>query len=344
MRRKRWDFRFLVLSGLLAAIFFLSSQAEALRFVVYGDSRSDNKENPVNEQVLNQINEKIIKLRPQPEFVIFGGDMAYRGGRANFEKWKDLLKAITDQGIKLYIAIGNHELYKEPGEDQEESSGLDFGLDLDNQKEFQQVFDFLPANGPNEDHKHLAYTFTSADGDSFFVVLATYYVDPQTKEAYDGKLDPAQMTWVEKELAKSTATHKFVISHRPVFSTGGGEPESTLKELWQIMDNNRADIYFSGHEHLYCRKTIDVKMDPGFLHKVVQVIDGSCGAPLSSGDDVKVNKRQWHVKLTYNYSVVDVNDCQVTVRSFGWHDPNQPQNPELGLIDGFKRKTVDCQP
>jgi hypothetical protein len=106
MRRKRRGFRFLALAGLLAAaIFLLSSPAEALRFVVYGDSRGVTDENPINEGILSDINKRIIKLRPQPEFVIFGGDMARRGGTDNFERWQDLMKTITDQGIKLYIAM-----------------------------------------------------------------------------------------------------------------------------------------------------------------------------------------------------------------------------------------------
>ena len=333
MRRKRRDFRFLVMAVSMAAvIILLSSQAEALRFVVYGDSRGFTDENPINEQIFNQINQQVLKLRPRPELVIFAGDMARRGGTDNFERWQDLLKPITHRGIKLYIAIGNHELYKETGAYSEESSDLD----LDNQKEFQKVFNFLPANGPDEDHKHLAYTFTSADGDSLFAVLATYYVDPQTQKAYSGVLDQAQLTWVEEELANSTATHKFVISHKPVFSTGGGEPESTLKELWQIMDHNRVAVYFSGHEHLYSRKVIGRDMNPDFLHNVVQVIDGSCGAPLSTGNDVKVNLRQWHINFIYNFSVVDVTHGWVKVNSYGMYGLNQ-RNPVFALIDSFKR-------
>jgi len=167
-------------------------------------------------------------------------------------------------------------------------------------------------------------------------VLATYYVDPQTQDEYSGKLDPAQLTWVADELANSHATHKFVISHRPVFSTGGGEPESTLKELWQIMDQNRVGVYFSGHEHLYSRKVIGQDLDPGALHNVVQVIDGSCGAPLSTGEDVKVNLRQWHVNFTYNFSVVDVSDCLVKVNSYGMSGLNQ-KKPAFALIDWFTR-------
>ncbi|MBM4274976.1 MAG: hypothetical protein FJ134_11035 [Deltaproteobacteria bacterium] len=334
MRAKRKNSRFLLLCGLIAAaIFLLSSQAEALRFVMYADSRSNNLENPIDEQVLNLINQKILKLRPQPEFVIFAGDMALRGGTENFERWKSLMKTVTDQGIQLYIAIGNHEFY------QEDSSGLH----LVNQQQFQEVFNFLPANGPNDHYRHLAYTFTSADGDSFFAVLATYYVDPVTHKEYDGVLTPAQLTWVENELANSTATHKFVIAHRPVFSVQSQTPEPTLRELWQIMDDNRVDIYFCGHEHLYSRKTIGPDVDPSYLNNVVQVLAGSCGAPLVSRESVKVNMRQWNVRLTYNFSVVDVIDCRVKVRTYALYVLSH-ERPVFPLIDSFLRKTINCLP
>ncbi len=335
MSAMRKNSRFLVWAGLLAAaILLLSSPAWALRFVFYADSRSNSEGAPVNEQVLNDINQKILKMRPQPDLVIFGGDMAYRGGAAKFELWKSVMRTLTDQGIPLYIAIGNHELYLA------DSSGLH----LENQEQFQQVFNFLPTNGPDANYKHLAYSFTSADGDSFFAVLATWYVDPDTKEEYSGVLTRAQLTWVANELANSTATHKFVITHKPAFGMQGGDPDTTLKELWQIMDDNRVDIFFCGHEHLYSRKIIDSKVDPSYLNNVVQVMAGSCGAPLASRDNIKVNMRQWHVNLNYNFSVVDVSGCKVAVKSYGLYYPFPHQKPMFLQIDNFSRKTIDCPP
>lgn len=338
MSAMRKNSRFLVWAGLLAAaILLLSSPAWALRFVFYADSRGDSEDPFVNEQVLNLINQKILKLRPRPELVIFGGDMAYRGGKDKFEFWKTVMTTLTDQGIGLYIAIGNHELYKDNPTDSA----------LKNQEDFQQVFNFLPEGGPNAHYDRLAYSFESLDGDSLFAVLATWYVDPVTKEEYSGKLTQAQLTWVARELAESRATHKFVITHRPVFGMGGGAPESTLQELWQIMDDNRVDIFFCGHEHLYSRKTIDSKVDPNYRNNVVQVMAGSCGAPLAVRDGIKVNMRQWHVNLNYNFSVVDVSGCKVAVNSYGLKYTEFPViAPKWRFfpIDKFRRNTVDCPP
>ncbi len=342
MTAKSRGLKFLVLASFIAAaIFLLSSQAAALRFVVYGDSRGNSEDNIINTEIFSEINKMILTLQPQPEMVIFCGDSVRRGSEANFKTWLELTKPLTDRGIKLYMAIGNHELYKATGAYSEESGDVD----LDNQKAFQKVFDFLPTNGPDDDHKHLAYTFTSADGDSLFAVLATYYVDPQTLKVYYGDLDPTQLTWVKKELDKSTAAHKFVFSHRPIYGWEGGEPNETLRELWQSMDQNRVDIYFCGHNHLYSRKTIDQKVDPSYLNNVVQVIDGSCGAPVGSPESGKAHLyRQWHVKFTYNFSVVDVKGSQVKVKSYGAHFWQKSSSiPVFSLIDSFTRKTPVSQ-
>lgn len=62
-----------------------SRDGETLRFVFLADSRSDSYGDPpapanfINTPVLNAIVAQILALSPQPSFVIFGGDMAYRG-------------------------------------------------------------------------------------------------------------------------------------------------------------------------------------------------------------------------------------------------------------------------
>ena len=90
-------------------------------------------------------------LSPKPSFVIFGGDMSYRGyihPSYTFQAFKDLFTPITSQGIPLYTAVGNHELYYHHS---------DSGFILGNQQQFQQVFSENPANGP-AGYEHLAYS------------------------------------------------------------------------------------------------------------------------------------------------------------------------------------------
>ncbi len=76
--------RIIWLLCLAAAWFSISLQpvsgyCENLRFVFLADSRGDSLEVPINTTVLNAIIAQIQLLSPPPAFVVFGGDMAYRG-------------------------------------------------------------------------------------------------------------------------------------------------------------------------------------------------------------------------------------------------------------------------
>ena len=73
-----------------AALLPISGHCEKLRFVFLADSRGDSLEVPINTPVLNAIIAQIQALSPPPAFVIFGGDMAYRGCINNTYQFPDL--------------------------------------------------------------------------------------------------------------------------------------------------------------------------------------------------------------------------------------------------------------
>ena len=174
----------------VAAIFSIailprSGSCENLRFVFLADSRGDSHSDPINTPVLQAIIHAISTLPGLSSFVVFGGDMAYRGridgfdpsdDNYTFQTWKKLFKPLTDNGTILYATIGNHELYNEHAGE----------FILENQQEFQQVFTDNPTNGP-PGYERLAYSFTSPGGDAFFAVLDPYYLTGnQTSENLGG--------------------------------------------------------------------------------------------------------------------------------------------------------------
>ena len=176
---------------------------ETLRFVFLADSRGGSLTEPINTPVLNAIISQIKALSPQPAFVVFGGDMTYRGrinGNYTFQSWKDLFTPLTTAGIALYTAIGNHELYNQHS---------DLGFFLANQQQYQQVFAENPDNGP-PGYEHLVYSFTSPGGDAFFAVLDPYYLtanDPSPSLC--GSIDSTQLTWLEKKVAQTNPTTQY---------------------------------------------------------------------------------------------------------------------------------------
>ncbi|MCX6285875.1 MAG: metallophosphoesterase [Bacteroidetes bacterium] len=300
---------------------------ETLRFVWLADSRGDSLQHPVNYEVLNAIISQIGTLSPKPSFMIFGGDMSYRGyikPSYTFQAWKDLFAPLTGNGIPLYTSVGNHELYYEHS---------DSGFMLGNQQQFQDVFSENPSNGP-AGYEHLAYSFTSPGGSSFFAVLDAYYL---THDSFPlnlgGNIDAAQMSWLRAQVAQTKATHKFLFIHTPYYyvSDDPEEPSAanqTYTGLWAFLDSNKFDFYACGHSHLFSRRTIDSSVapnpqttppTPSWQNNVVQLLNGTCGAGPDAGTIDPAIKTAWNVHndaKTYYFSVVDISGNTVTVNSY----------------------------
>ncbi len=299
---------------------------ETFRFVFLADSRGDSMGYPVDTTALNPIIRAIAKLSPKPSFVMFGGDMSYRGymnGAYTFQTWKDLFAPLGSD-IPLYTAIGNHELYHHHAS---------YGYLLVNQKEYQNVFSESPSNGP-AGYEHLTYSFTSPGGNSFFAVLDPYFVYKDTVHmGLGGHIEPVQMSWLKTQVAQTTATHKFLFIHTPYYyvSDDPEEPsaaDTTLTALWSFVDVNKFDLYACGHSHLFSRKTIDSSIPanpptkpptPVWQNNVVQLLNGTCGAGPSTGVIDPAIKTAWNVyndSNTFYFSVVDINGSTVTVNSY----------------------------
>ena len=237
-----------------AALLPVPGYCETLRFVFLADSRSDTKpsdpanlDQAINTPVLKAIIAQIQNLSPPPAFVVYAGDQGYRGGFTYsgtdyyvFQTFKDLFAPLTSAGIPLYTAIGNHELYLEHSAD---------GFWLGNQQQYQQVFTENPTNGPPSGHApsydHLVYSFTSPGGDAFFAVLDPYYLSVPNviPPGLGGTIDSNQLTWLQAQLAQTTATHKFLFIHVPYYyvfddpDEPNGEHDPTWTQLWNILDS-----------------------------------------------------------------------------------------------------------
>jgi hypothetical protein len=299
---------------------------ESLRFVFLADSRGDSLEHPIHSVVLSAIVSEIGKLKPKPKFVVFGGDMSYRGyvdNKYTFRTWKELFNPVTDSGIALYTTMGNHELYHQHASE---------GSWRVNQDTFQVVFSENPGNGP-AGYEHLVYSFSHSGTSSFFAVLDPYYLTKDTMHLkLGGNIDSAQMAWLETQVAQSTALHKFLFIHTPYYyiSNDPEEPSSaneTFTRLWSFLDTHKFDLFLCGHSHLFSRKVIDAKVtaDPQIIppvtwqNNVIQLINGAAGAGPSTDTIDPGIRALWDVHndpATYYFSVVDISGKTVTVNSY----------------------------
>lgn len=300
---------------------------ETLRFVFMADSRGESLTQPVNDSVLKNIISQIGMLSPRPSFIVFGGDMSYRGYIGNsytFQAWKDLFAPLTNSGITLYTAVGNHELYHEHSS---------YGFLKVNQVAFQNTFTDNPSNGP-AGYERLVYSFTGLGGNAFFAVLDPYYLTQDTThEGLSGIIDDTQMQWLKLQVSQSPAKHKFLFNHAPYYYVVNdtAEPSAaneSYTRLWSYIDSCKFDFFGCGHSHLYSRKTIDSSIvpdpqttppTPPWKNNVVQLLNGTCGAGPTTGP-IDPKFATWNVHNnphTYYYSVIDVQGNTVTVRSYG---------------------------
>jgi hypothetical protein len=99
------------------------------------------------------------------------------------------------------------------------------------------------------------YTFKAPRQDVRFFVLDTTY------------LEPAQIEWFEKELARSNEAWKIAYFHHPLYSSAGrhGSDLSKRRALEPLLVKYGVSVVLTGHDHVYER----VKPQQGIVHFVV---------------------------------------------------------------------------
>ncbi|MGH9311101.1 MAG: metallophosphoesterase [Vicinamibacterales bacterium] len=99
------------------------------------------------------------------------------------------------------------------------------------------------------------YTFKAPHQDVRFFALETSY------------LEPAQIAWLEKELASSNEAWKIPYFHHPLYSSAGrhGSDIPKRRVLEPLFIKYGVSVVFAGHDHVYER----IKPQDGIVHFVV---------------------------------------------------------------------------
>lgn len=159
---------------------------------------------------------------PEAAFYIIAGDLVNNGSHRN--EWDEFFAGgagVFDRRPFIPV-LGNH--------DYDGKSNPKLYLDLFT----------LPENGPDRITPECAYSFTY--GNALFVVL-------------DSNLPPSlQVPWLDKTLASSNATWKFVTYHHPAYSAKKNRDNPEVRKLWgQVFDKYHVDLALQGHDHAYLR-------------------------------------------------------------------------------------------
>lgn len=185
------------------------------------------------DEIHKQIIEKIILIKP--DFVLNTGDLVSNGRRPkDWDIFFDINKDLM-KTIPYYPVLGNHE----------ENSDY--------------YFDYFALPG-NERY----YSFSW--GNSYFIVLDSNnpYVNSEEQKAF-----------LAKKLKKAKVKNfSFVVYHYPPYSANDkrrNDREKSRVHFAGILENNKPDFLFNGHEHNYQRYLVN---------DINYVVAGGGGAPL----------------------------------------------------------------
>ena len=196
----------------------LPLKAGSVRFAVIGDSgRGDQTQNEVAEQMAAW------RQKFPFDFVVMLGDNIYPpNGPDDFEtKFEAPYRALLDQGVSFYAAIGNHD------------------------RDLELTYPKFNMEG------HRYYTFRRNErriegltgaGVRFFVLDSRSF-------------DPEQLVWLRDQLAHSGTDWKICYFHHPLYTSGRYSITARFLRMAvePILIDGNADVVLTGHEHFYER-------------------------------------------------------------------------------------------
>ena len=272
---------------------FTTAEAKAVRFkfLLFGDSQSGTTEPIYTPWAITVHN--AFRAHPDARFMMNVGDLVeYGQSGAHWNAWFDGAQGVIDT-LPQMPSDGNHETY--PGT---------WPIFFDAQ--FR-----LPPNGP-ETLRQQAYSFNY--GNVHFAVIDSQ----EAEEKHD--ILKTQASWLEADLAASTAPWKIVLYHRTPYDIKIARSNEPVKRAFSpVLDKYHVDLTFNGHDHGVAR-TFPVKGDI-FSHKpsegTVYYVTGRSGN--KTYDDLVKKPYNSFFKNPLeqpNYLVVEVEGLRLTVKAY----------------------------
>jgi hypothetical protein len=156
------------------------------------------------------------------DFVVMLGDNIYDGWSRNDYHLKFELpyKPLLDDKVTFHATIGNHDDVNQPY--------------------------YAPFNMGGQ--RYYFFKPPSVVARVFGANVNFFMIDTE-------RLDRAQLMWIDREMATSTADWKIPVFHRPIYTSGRyALPAIRLRGLLEpLFIRNGVKVSFSGHEHFYER-------------------------------------------------------------------------------------------
>jgi tartrate-resistant acid phosphatase type 5 len=116
----------------------------------------------------------------------------------------------------------------------------------------------------------------------------------------------AELDWLDRELARSTARWKIVYGHHPIFSNGAHGEDPTVRDNVLPLLRGRASVYLCGHEH-----DLQHLGPEGGVHFVIVGGGGTTPRPTRAGP------RSLFAASKNGFAVIDASKTSLTVTFVG---------------------------
>ncbi len=178
--------------------------------------------------IANQLLRSAFRHHPDAQFLVCGGDLTERPIDAY---WQETFRGLDSigQSMPVLTATGNHDYLK----------GLIYKLE----RRFSLVHSYFLDSMVGENQ---VYTLRLGD-------VQLFVLDSNREFFYLY----TQRTWLQQQLASSTAQWKIVVLHHPLYSIRG--KNNNLIQRWMFDDLIReygVALVLQAHEHAYARMTV----------------------------------------------------------------------------------------
>ena len=182
------------------------------------------------------------------------------GGRAQYEVGDQMTAVHARFPFELVVTTGDNFYGSQRPPDLVRKFETPYKALLDAGVEFY-------ASLGNHDSRNLRfYKLFNMDGRLYYTLKAPRQ-DVRFFALETGYLEPAQVQWLEKELAASTEAWKIPFFHHPLYSSGGrhGSDLAKRQALEPLFLEHGVSVVLTGHDHVYER----VKPQQGIVYFVV---------------------------------------------------------------------------
>lgn len=252
-------------------------------FYGFGDQKYLNK---ANKDEVEKVSQAVMSHSGKKTFILNSGDIVYDGGYDfhDHDYWKDYFR--NDHTKSL---LGHMPMFPSPGNhDVQDGNGYDGGKATNYTRYFPYTHIHSPPSRVKYHRKYgrvNVYSLTSfpMDTDNYCSKTNANY-RPKDKGG------TGQYDWLENKLAEIkddpqqwAQQWKIVMMHAPIYSPDSCNNQKDAKKyLVPLFEKYEVDMFVSGHEHYYARKTVN---------DIPYLILGGAGAGLSLNDTCKKNKR-----------------------------------------------------